>query len=94
LLGERDDLLEMLLTGGMAVLFAPDVGWCCVFGRAENRIGGGTAHCRLTQTRMEARQAALQDLTRVHEQMKPVGDLLGLWCSQRRTGRIIACAIP
>ena len=80
LLGERDNLLEVLFTGNVPVLSAPDVSRCGVFGRAENRIDWGTAPCRLPQTGVVPRQTALHDLSRVHAQMKPVGDLFGLRC--------------
>jgi hypothetical protein len=76
LLGQRDDLLEVLLTRRMPFLFAASVR-VRPFGRAGNCIGWSTAQRRRAQSRMVAGETAVEDLTGIDEQMKAVGNLLG-----------------
>jgi hypothetical protein len=60
-------------------------------GRPFGRAGGGILRRdgtrSLGQDRMMAGQAALQDLARILQEMKAVGDLFGLWRPQRREER-------
>jgi len=63
------------------------------FGRAGSGIRWSAGPCGLGQDGMMAGQAALQDLTCVLQEMKAVGDLLGLRRPQRRSGGIVAAPV-
>ncbi len=88
LLGQRDDLMEVLLTRRMPFLFAASVR-VRPFRRAGNCIGWSTAQRRLMQARMVAGEAAVEHLTGIDEQMKTVGNLFGLGSAQGRAHRIV-----
>jgi hypothetical protein len=90
-LREHHDLLKVALSCGAALLCAA-FGWCAL-GGAFQRICWDQALRRFTETCMVAGETAFQDLPGVDEQVKAVGDLLGVWRCQSCAGSIVTASI-